>query len=170
MYLHRGQRGRFSGFFLMALALGACDRRAQPGAIPLTPPSAPSAATAMEAPAKPVPARQVPTRLSVALLEPASTTAAGRAAAAAISARVSDCWKALESPDAPPVSLRLSLNQDGTVRTITVIDKKAFASDAAYRGAATAATSAFFKCGPFALSPADYASWKSLALQVTPNH
>ena len=76
MYPHRRRRGRFSGVFLMALALGACDRRAQPAAGPATPPSAPSAAAAMEAPPEPVPAKEVPTRLSVALLEPASTTAA----------------------------------------------------------------------------------------------
>ena len=170
MYPHRRRRGRFSGVFLMALALGACDRRAQPAAGPATPPSAPSAAAAMEAPPEPVPAKEVPTRLSVALLEPASTTAAGKAAVHAISARISDCWKALESPDAPPVSLRLNLNQDGTVRTVSVVDKNAFSSDAAYRGAATAATGAFFKCSPFALSSADYASWKSLVLQITPNH
>jgi len=156
---------------LLALALGACSHMtsAPPATKPAVAPT-PSAAAVTPSPTKPVPVKQVSTRLSVALLDPASATPEGRAAVAAISARIDDCWRAPESPDAPRVSLQLGLNQDGTVRTVSVLDKSAFAADAGYRAAATTATSAFFKCSPFLLPPAGYASWKSLALQITPHH
>jgi hypothetical protein len=155
---------------LLSLALGACGHQngSPASATTLAPAVVPSATTT--APAKPVPPKQVSTRLSVALLNPASVTPEGRAAVAAISARIDDCWRAPESPDAPRVSLQLGLNQDGSVQTVTVLDKSAFSKDTAYRAAATTATSAFFKCSPFLLPPAGYAGWKSLALQITPHH
>lgn len=153
---------------LFALALGACDHQNGSPASAAKPAPVPSATTAV--PAKPVPAKQVSTRLSVALVDPASAAPESRTAAAAISARIGECWRALESPSAPQVALRLSLNQDGSVQTVTVLDKSAFSNDAGYRAAATAATSAFFKCSPFVLPPAGYAGWKTLALQITPHH
>jgi hypothetical protein len=156
----------------LALALTACTHMgsAPPAAAKPAVASTPPSAAATTAPAKPVPPKQVSTRLSVALLDPASATPEGRAAVAAISARIDDCWRAPESPDAPRVSLQLGLNQDGSVQTVTVLDKSAFSKDTAYRAAATTATSAFFKCSPFLLPPAGYAGWKSLALQITPHH
>ena len=156
---------------LLALALGACSHMnsSRPAA---TKPAAavPSTAAPTTAPVKPAPVKQVSTRLSVDLVDPASASPDARAAVASISARIAACWQAPESPDAPRVALQLSLNQDGTVQSVAVLDKGAFAGDAGYRAAATAATSAFFKCSPFLLPAAGYASWKSLAVQITPHH
>jgi hypothetical protein len=99
-----------------------------------------------------------------------SAVASAKGAAATISERVKSCWQGPVAPDAPNVALRLALNEDGTVKTISVLDKKAFTANAAYRASATAATTAFFKCGPFVLPNSAYAAWKSLDLQITPHH
>ncbi len=156
---------------LLALTLNACGHASMVPS-PTTKPAAtmPSAAVPSAAPAKPVPVKQVSTRLSIAPIDGAPVAPDARSAIAAISKRVAKCWQGPESPDAPPVSLQLSLNQDGSVRTIAVLDKKSFSGNAGYRAAATAATSALFECSPFALPAAGYAGWKSLPLQITPHH
>jgi hypothetical protein len=110
------------------------------------------------------------TRFTAAPLNGNSASATAKSAAATISARVQSCWQGPMAPDAPAVALRLALNQDGTVKTISVLDKKSFTANAAYRTTATAATTAFFKCGPFVLPNPAYAAWKSLDLQITPHH
>ncbi len=163
---------RYLSATLLVLALGAChqmDRLAPPKSDPAVA-TIPSASSPTTVPVKPVAVKQVATRLSVALVDPASASPNARVAVGAISARIAQCWQRPEAPDAPGVSLQLSLNQDGSVRTVAVLDKRAFAADARFRLAATAATSAIFKCSPFTLPAADYASWKSLALQITPHH
>ncbi len=121
-------------------------------------------------PAKPAPVKTVTTRFRVALANPSAANASTRAAAGSLSARIESCWQAPGAPDAPEVTLRLALNQDGTVKTITALDKKAFTKNATYRATASAATTAFFTCGPFVLPVSSYASWKSLDLRVTPHH
>lgn len=121
-------------------------------------------------PRKPAPTKEVMTRFTAALLDGSSASAGAKGAAATISARIKACWQGPGAPDAPEVALRLALNEDGTVKTISVLDKKAFTANAAYRASATAATAAFFKCGPFALPNSAYAAWKSLDLQITPHH
>ncbi len=121
-------------------------------------------------PTKPAPTKEVMTRFTAAPLNGSSASAAAKGAAETISARVKSCWQGPAAPDAPAVGLRLALNEDGTVKTITVLDKKAFTANAAYRASATAATTAFFKCGPFVLPSSGYAAWKSLDLQITPHH
>jgi hypothetical protein len=157
---------------LLLVTLGGCDRADPVG--PSTPkplaPAAQSSTTSTTAPKPPEPPKQIVTRLTVALIDPASATDIARGAAAAISARLEACWKAPESPDAPPVSLQLNLNLDGSVQSVSVLEKKIFASNAAYRAAAREATSAFFKCSPFVLPISGYAGWKSLALRITPHH
>jgi hypothetical protein len=155
---------------LLFLALGACGHPngSPPSAAKPAPAAVPSATTTV--PAKPTPEKQVSTRLSIAPVDPASVSPEARAAVAAISTRIGACWSAPETSHAPQVALRLSLNQDGSVQTVTVLDKRAFSNDAAYRAAATAATSAIFKCSPFELPPDGYANWKALALQITPHH
>jgi len=156
---------------LLPLALGACGRmNGSPPSATKPASSTPSAATPAAVPAKPVPVKQVPTRLSIALVDPASASPDARTAVAAISTRIAECWRAPGAPNAPRVSLQLGLDRDGSVQTVAVLDKSAFANDAGYRAAATAATSAFFKCSPFALPAAEYAGWKSLPLQITPHH
>ena len=121
-------------------------------------------------PAKPAPVKTVMTRFRVALANPSAANESAHAAATALSARIASCWQAPAAPDAPEVTLRLALNQDGTVKTITALDKKAFTKNATYRATASAATTAFFTCGPFALPASAYTSWKSLDLRVTPHH
>jgi hypothetical protein len=153
------------------LTLGACGHAHTVSSSPTTPAvTAPSTTVPSTAPAKPVPVKQVSTRLSIAPIAGAPIAPEAQSAIAAIAKRVADCWQGLESPDAPPVSLQLSLSQDGSVRTIAVLDKKSFSGNAGYRAAATAATSALFECSPFALPAAGYAGWKSLPLQITPHH
>jgi hypothetical protein len=156
---------------LLSLTLGACGHASTvPSSAAKSATTTPSAALPPAAPAKPVPVKQVSTRLSIAPIDGAPVAPDARSAVAAISKRVAECWRGPESPDAPPVSLQLSLNQDGSVRTIAVLDKKSFSGNAGYRAAATKATSALFECSPFALPAAGYASWKSLPLQITPHH
>jgi hypothetical protein len=121
-------------------------------------------------PAKPAPAKEVMTRFTAVLLNGSSASATAKSAATVISARVKSCWQGPVVPDAPEIALRIALNEDGTVKTISVLDKKAFTANAAYRATATAATTAFFKCGPFVLPSSAYAAWKSLDLQITPHH
>ena len=121
-------------------------------------------------PAKPAPVKEVMTRFTAALLNASSASAAAKGAAATVSARVKSCWQGPVVPEAPEIALRLALNEDGTVKTVSVLDKKAFTANAAYRASATAATTAFFKCGPFVLPNSAYAAWKSLDLQITPHH
>lgn len=155
---------------LLALTLGACGHASTVPSSTKPATTTPSAAVPPSTSAKPVPVKQVSTRLSIAPIDGAPITPNVRSAIDAIAKRVAECWQGPESPDAPPVSLQLSLSQDGSVRTIAVLDKKSFSGNAGYRAAATAATSAFFECSPFVLPAAGYASWKSLALQITPHH
>jgi hypothetical protein len=121
-------------------------------------------------PVKPAPVKEVMTRFTAVLLNASSASAAAKGAAAAVSARVKSCWQGPVLSEAPEIALRLALNEDGTVKTVSVLDKKAFTANAAYRASATAATTAFFKCGPFVLPNSAYAAWKSLDLQITPHH
>jgi len=121
-------------------------------------------------PAKPAPVKTVMTRFRVALANPSAADENARAAAAVFSKRIESCWRAPAAPDAPEVTLRLALNQDGSIKTITALDKKAFTKNAAYRASASAATTAFFTCGPFVLPVSAYASWKTLDLRATPHH
>ncbi len=154
---------------LLLLTLGACakDKTAKPSSAKATTTAAPASTAATVAPQ---PVKQVPTRLTVTLIDPSAAPPATITAAMTIARRLSDCWRAPEAADAPAVTIQLALNQDGSVRMVTVLNKQNFAADAGYRAAATTATSAFLKCSPFALSPADYASWNSLALLVSPHH
>jgi hypothetical protein len=154
---------------LLTAALGACNSvKPVPGAP--AQPVASAAPSVAATPAKPAADALVPTRLSIVLVDPASASPEARAAANAIGARISNCWQAPASPEAPRVALRLGLNRDGSVETVTVMDKSAFSGNAVYRATATMATSAFFKCSPFTLPPAAYVGWKSLPLQITPHH
>jgi len=121
-------------------------------------------------PVKPAPVKTVMTRFRIALANPSAASDDARAAVVALSKRIESCWQAPAAPDAPDVTLRLALNQDGSVKTITALDKKAFTKNAAYRASASAATTAFFTCGPFVLPVSAYASWKTLDLRVTPHH
>lgn len=163
--------GRRHFVFLLPLLLGSCQTQPvqkssaqKPAVVPAIPaPSTPP-------PAKPAPVKEVMTRFTAVLLSGSSASATAKGAAETISARVKSCWQGPVAPDAPEVALRLALNQDGTVKTISVLDKKAFTANAAYRASATAATTAFFKCGPFVLPSSAYAAWKSLDLQITPHH
>ncbi len=157
---------------LLSLTLGACDHTSTVVSSAAKPPApaAQSSTSSTVAPKPPVPPKQVPTRLSVALVDPSSATATARGAAVAISARLGACWQAPEPVNAPAVSLQLNLNPDGSVQSLSVLDKSAFSTSADYRAAAREATSAFFKCSPFVLPISGYAGWKSLALQITPHH
>lgn len=158
---------------VLPMLLTACQASEHQSAAPAPKPPAPAAQSSTSstvAPKPPVPPKQVPTRLSVALVDPSSATETARAAAVAISARLGACWQAPAPVNAPAVSLQLNLNPDGSVQSVSVLDKNAFSTSAGYRAAAREATSAFFKCSPFVLPISGYAGWKSLALQITPHH
>ena len=92
----------------------------------------------------------------VALADPA--TPAAQAAASAIGARISACWKGANASAAPAVLLRLTLAQDGSISAVETIEKKRFSAEPAYRASATAATRAVLQCAPFSLPAADFAA------------
>jgi len=150
---------------ILAPLLASCDRLK--GVEQPAPKAADTQASVAPAPAPP---KNVPTRLAVALADPAAAPLSGKAAATSIARRISACWVSDQPPDPPVVHVQLGLNQDGSVRTLAILDKARFSADAGYRAAAATATSAFFKCSPFVLEPSSYAGWKSLALLVTPYH
>jgi hypothetical protein len=160
---------------LAPVVLASCNQTKNPERAS----SAPAAAQVSAAPApaaspapapSPLPPKGVPTKLLVALADPAATPQPGQAAAMSIARRIADCWESDQPPDPPVVPVELALNQDGSVRSVTILDKARFAADAGFRAAATAVTGAFFKCSPFVLPATSFAGWKSLALRVTPYH
>jgi hypothetical protein len=106
----------------------------------------------------------------VALAEPTDASSGAAAAAAAVGQRIAACYKAPTAADASPVLLRVSFAQDGSVGAVETLERQRFASEPAYRESAIIATRAIVQCAPFSLSAADYGSWKSLALRLTPRH
>jgi hypothetical protein len=148
-----------ASLFLLPLVLVACA--------PQKP--APIATAAAPAPA-PRPSPKVQTTLIVTLQDPAKAGTEANAAAMIIAARLAGCWQSSESTDAPTVVLHLGLDAEGAVEAVDVVDRTRFAMQADYRSAAKTATSAIFKCSPFALPAASHASWKSLIVLVTPHH
>jgi hypothetical protein len=155
---------------LLPLLLASCQSEMTPKPQPQQPAAAEPPPVLAPQPSKPAPAKKVMTRFRVALANPAGANDGAHGAAASLSARIDSCWRAPAAPDAPEVTLRLALNQDGTVKTITALDKKAFTTNAVYRATASAATTAFFTCGPFVLPVSSYATWKTLDLRLTPHH
>jgi len=155
---------------LLPFLLASCQTQMTAKPKPSQPAAAEPPPVLAPQPAKPAPVKTVMTRFRVALANPSAANDSARAAALSLSARIQSCWQAPGAPDAPEVTLRLALNQDGTVKTITALDKKAFTKNATYRATASAATTAFFTCGPFVLPAAAYVSWKTLDLRVTPHH
>ena len=145
------------GLILLAFALVAC-------------------ATQKPAPAEPVAASPPPpadpetsTTLIVTLQDAATATPAATDAATIIAARLAACWQSSEPIDAPAVALRLGLDFEGAVEAVDVVDRTRFATQADYRAAVKTATSAIFKCSPFALPADSHASWESLTVLVTPH-
>ncbi len=165
-----GAVGRAGLVIVLPLLLASCQSEMTPRPQPQQAVAAEPPPVLAPQPAKPAPAKTVMTRFRVALADPAGASDSARGAAASLAARIDSCWRAPAAPDAPEVALRLALNQDGTVRTITALDKKAFIKNAVYRATASAATTAFFTCGPFVLPVSSYASWKTLDLRLTPHH
>jgi len=143
--------------FLLPLALVACTSQkpapVEPAATPAPPPSP-----------------KAPTTLIVTLQDAQRATPAANAAAMIIAARLAGCWQSLESMDAPTVALHLGLDPGGAVEAVDVVDRTRFATQADYRAAAKTATSAIFKCSPFALPAGSHESWESLIVLVTPHH
>ena len=116
----------------------------------------------------PPPDPKIATTLVVTLQDPAAAPAANDAAKI-IAARLADCWQSSEATDAPAVTLRLGLDLEGAVEAVDVVDRTRFATQADYRAAAKTATSAIFKCSPFALPAESHASWESIIVLVTPH-
>jgi len=148
---------------LLSAVLVACSSPSakSPAANATTP------ANTVQLTSKPPADPHVPTTFDVALAQP-SADASATNATAAIAKRIAGCWKSPELPGAPAVVLRLSLAEDGTVGAVETVDKRRFASEPAYRAAATAATRAVFQCAPFNLPADSFAAWKSLTLKLTP--
>jgi hypothetical protein len=152
------------------LPLAACGSTPKP--VPAKP-AAPVATGGSVAPAIVTavgPKQETPAALAIALIDPVNAPSAARNASGVIATRIAACWRASAPADTPAIAIQLSLNRDGTVRAIEVIDKKRFAGDAGYRRAATMATRAFFQCAPFNLPAAGYTGWSSLALLITSHH
>jgi len=143
--------------FLLPLALVACTA---PKPTPIEPAAAPA----------PPPSPKAPTTLIVTLQDAQRATPAANAAAMIIAARLAGCWQSLESMDAPTVALHLGLDPGVAVEAVDVVDRTRFATQADYRAAAKTATSAIFKCSPFALPAGSHESWESLIVLVTPHH
>ena len=142
---------------LLTIALAACAAQKPAPVEPV--------ATSALPPADP----KTSTTLVVTLQDPATATPAATDAATIIAARLAACWQSSESMDAPAVALRLGLDFEGAVEAVDVVDKTRFATQPDYRAAAKTATSAIFKCSPFALPADSHASWESLTVLVTPH-
>jgi len=159
--------------FLLPLALVACTAPkptpVEPAATPAPPPS-PKAPTTLIVTLQDAPSPKAPTTLIVTLQDAQRATPAANAAAMIIAARLAGCWQSLESMDAPTVALHLGLDPGGAVEAVDVVDRTRFATQADYRAAAKTATSAIFKCSPFALPAGSHESWESLIVLVTPHH
>jgi hypothetical protein len=140
---------------LLSLALAACAPQK-----PVEPVAAPA----------PPPTPKAPTTLIVTLQDAAKASPAANAAAMIIAARLAGCWLSSEPMDAPTVALHIGLDREGAVEAVDVVDRTRFATEADYRQAAKTATSAMFKCSPFALPAESHASWESLIVLVTPHH
>ncbi|MFI4982939.1 MAG: hypothetical protein ACHQIO_21520 [Nevskiales bacterium] len=143
--------------FLLPLALVACTSQ-KPA--PVEPAATPA----------PPPAPKAPTTLIVTLQDAQRATAEANAAAMIIAARLAGCWQSSEQTNAPTVALHLGLDPEGAIEAVDVVDKTKFATQADYRAAAKTATSAIFKCSPFALPAGSHESWESLIVLVTPHH
>lgn len=156
--------GRLASVALL-LALAACAS----GSSKTSPSTAPASSSNTVQLSSKLPAGTgIASTFDVALADPA--TPAAQAAASAIGARISACWKGPNASAAPAVLLKLTLAQDGSVGAVETIEKKRFSAEPAYRASATAATRAVLQCAPFSLPAADFAAWKSLALKLTPRN
>jgi|SRR5579871_1061780 len=148
---------KFVSLILLSFALIACAAQK------------PAPADPVAASAPPPPGPETSMTLVVTLQDAATATPGATDAATIIAARLAACWQSSEPIDAPAVALRLGLDFEGAVEAVDVIDKTRFATQADYRAAVKTATSAIFKCSPFALPADSHASWESLTVLVTPH-
>ena len=90
----------------------------------------------------------------------------------AVRTQVRRCWSppaGVPGRDQVTVTLRLSLDFDGSLQQVEVTDKEKLNRDRSYAASAQAAMRAARLCSPLKLPPEKYESWKSLYLTFNPS-
>lgn len=87
--------------------------------------------------------------------------------------QIQRCWNlpaGAKDAHTMQISIRASMNPDGTVRTARILDSARMGSDPFYRTMAESALRAVLNpaCQPFKLPPEKYARWKDLKLNFDP--
>jgi outer membrane biosynthesis protein TonB len=119
------------------------------------------------------PSAAAPQRQSTASARPSSTRFAGELTMSeedALRRQIERCWNvpagARDGQDLI-VEVRVSLNQDGSVRDVRAAPSPRM-SDPFYRAAAESAVRAVQRCSPLNVPPDKYSSWKEMTLTFNP--
>ena len=93
----------------------------------------------------------------------------------ALAGRLRACWNldpGAMGIDNMVIEIRASLNQDGTVRSVDILDKSRYNSDNFYRSVADSARRAVFICQPYNILaekyPDKYNKWSTMLLKFNP--
>lgn len=90
----------------------------------------------------------------------------------AVKKQIAECWSVpVGAVDAENtvVSLRLSLTNDGTVRSVKILDQDRYNKESFFRAAADSAVRAVNRCSPLKGLPSDkYSSWKEMEMNFDP--
>lgn len=82
--------------------------------------------------------------------------------------QVSACWDPSVGdidPAGSMIRLKLSMNRDGTVRRLEVLDQGKMADSRSLRAFAESAIKAVMRCTPFNLPPDQYVQWQTLVMR-----
>ncbi len=88
-----------------------------------------------------------------------------------IQEQVAPCWRSspVRGPGAPTVTLRVSLNRNGTISNAVISGGQRMTSDSEFRAMAKGAQAAFMRCGPYRLPREQFALWRELKVEFYAN-
>ena len=91
----------------------------------------------------------------------------------AIRRQIEACWSlpaGVRDAENLVVDIRVIMNPDGTVRQVSVVDRKRMAADSLFRAAAESALRAVLnpRCNPLKLPPQKYKQWQTFTLSFDP--
>ena len=153
------------------------------------PPVASSPAPPPPAEAEPAPRPEPPMPADEAKVNPSEVPAAGAITATpsaalenrmtmseiAVRQLIDRCWNVrwnvpAGTKDAKDfvVDIHVTLNQDGSVREVRIVDQSRLQSDSFFRAVAESASRAIFLCQPFRLPPEKYPLWQDMTLSLKP--
>ncbi|MEO1193410.1 MAG: hypothetical protein AAFY02_16735 [Pseudomonadota bacterium] len=89
----------------------------------------------------------------------------------AIQTQVRRCWSGPQNAGAgvPSVTLRVSLNRNGSIANARVKPGQRGTNNSAFRSLARGAQAAFLRCGPYRLPADRYAVWRELEVEFYTN-